>query len=54
MGEADGVEAELAGHAVGGLEWLPAKGSGGLRYMIEARAGFGDTADFKLPLGIAF
>lgn len=54
VGESEGLQAELAGHVVAGLHWLPAKGKGGRRYLVEARAGFGDTPDFKLTLGIAF
>ncbi|HSD26002.1 MAG TPA: hypothetical protein VLL75_01805 [Vicinamibacteria bacterium] len=54
VGESEGLTAELAGHAVAGLHWLPAPGKAGRRYLVEARAGFGDTPDFKLTLGIAF
>jgi hypothetical protein len=54
VGESDGLTAELAGHAVAGLQWLPAGRRGGRRYLLEARAGIGDTPDFKLTLGIAF
>jgi hypothetical protein len=54
VGESDGVEVELAGHVVGGFHWVPSKSGGGLRYLVEARGGFGDTPDFKLSLGIAF
>jgi hypothetical protein len=54
VGESEGVTAHLAGHVVAGLNWLPPRGKGGRRYLVEARAGFGDTPDFKLTLGIAF
>jgi hypothetical protein len=54
VGESKGVTAHLVGHVVAGLNWLPARGKGGRRYLVEARAGFGDTPDFKLTLGIAF
>jgi hypothetical protein len=54
VGESEGVTAHLAGHVVTGLHWLPAPGKGGRRHLVEARAGFGDTPDFKLTLGIAF
>jgi hypothetical protein len=54
VGESDGLTAELAGHVVAGLSWLPAKGKSGIRYLVEVRAGFGDTPDFKLTLGLAF
>jgi hypothetical protein len=54
VGESEGVSAELAGHVVAGVHWLPARGKSGRRYLVEARAGFGDTPDFKLTLGIAF
>jgi hypothetical protein len=54
VGESEGVETELAGHVVAGLHWLPSRGKSGRRYLVEARAGFGDTPDFKLTLGIAF
>jgi hypothetical protein len=54
VGEADGVSAEFAGHLVGGLQRLPAQGRSGRRYQVEARAGFGDTPNFKLTLAIGF
>jgi hypothetical protein len=54
VGEAEGLTAEVAGHVVAGLHWLPAKGQRGRRYFVEARGGYGDTPDFKLTLGIAF
>lgn len=54
VGESDGLTAELAGHLVAGLHWLPPKGKGGRRYLAEVRAGFGDTPDLKLTFGIAF
>jgi hypothetical protein len=54
VGESEGLAAELSGHVVAGLQWLPAPGKRGRRYLLEARAGFGDTPDFKLTVGIAF
>jgi hypothetical protein len=54
VGESEGVTADLVGHLVAGLSWLPPKGKSGWRYFVEARAGFGDTPDFKLTLGIGF
>jgi hypothetical protein len=54
VGEAEGITAHLAGHVASGLEWRPAAGRPGRRYRVEARAGFGDTHDFKLTLAIGF
>jgi hypothetical protein len=54
VGESDGVSAELAGHLVGGLQWLPPAGKAGRRYFVETRFGFGDTPEFKATVGIGF
>lgn len=54
VGEADGITAGLAGHVVAGIHLLPARRRGGLRYLVEVRAGIGETADFKLVLALAF
>jgi hypothetical protein len=55
VGEARGVEAKAVVNAVlgvggGGGRRGPALG----RYFVEARAGFGDTPDFKLTAGFSF
>jgi hypothetical protein len=49
VGEADGMQAELVGHAIAGVRF-----GGKGRYLLEARAGLGDTPDFKVGLGLIF
>lgn len=52
VGEARGVETKLVGNAVAGLVWGGHRA--GWRYLLEGRAGFGDTASAKITVGVSF
>jgi hypothetical protein len=56
VGEGRGFEIEPVLNIVGGIEWGASKHGSRAhqRYVIEARLGFGDTADFKVGFGLAF
>jgi hypothetical protein len=52
VGEARGLETKVVANAVGGLVWGGHRR--GRRYLLEARAGFGDAPDVKLTVGVSF
>jgi hypothetical protein len=56
VGEGRGVEKSLAGNVIAGVVWdrRRAPRRSGRRYLLEARAGVGDTPDFKLTGGVSF
>lgn len=57
VGEGRGVEAKVVVNGVAGLSFGArdrAGRSGRWRYFVEARAGFGDTPDAKLTVGLGF
>jgi hypothetical protein len=53
VGEARGVEAKLVAHALFGVVWKR-PGLGAERLSLEARAGFGDTANVKVTAAVWF
>jgi hypothetical protein len=51
VGEARGVETKVVANVLAGVHFGGRRPG---RYLVEARAGFGDTPDFKLTVGVTF
>ena len=55
VGEGRGIDSELAVGAVAGMRWGGGRArTRSRRYLVEVRAGIGDTPDLKLTIGASF
>jgi hypothetical protein len=52
VGQSDGVEMKVVGHAITGLSWTPRRSQ--RRYFVEGRIGVGDTPRLRLSVGMSF